>query len=72
MRKRPRPSNLPPIWYRCEDMCRLFDVSDRTVYRWCAIGKLPKPVKRGRRWSRWLKTEIDAVLAEMGVKGGAA
>lgn len=56
-------------WYRLEDMMRLFDVSARTVWTWTAAGKLPQPRRKGRRWTRWPKDEIDALLVRWGKAG---
>jgi predicted DNA-binding transcriptional regulator AlpA len=56
-------------WYRLDDMCRLFDVGERCIWTWVANGRLPKPRRVGRRWSRWPRAEIDTLLAKWGKAG---
>lgn len=40
-----------------------------TCYRWMRIGKFPRPIKMGeegpRSMSFWLKSEIDAFIAQL-------
>lgn len=62
--KRPKPTPNLAFFYSIADLMALFSVTDRTVWKWCASGRLPKPVRMGRKWSRWPKTQIDALLAE--------
>ena len=52
-------------WYDITDMMRLFDVCDRTIWKWVAQGKLPEPKRRGPKWSRWPRVIIDALIDEM-------
>ena len=33
-----------------------------SVYRWIADGLLPRPIKIGRRASRWIEAEVDAAI----------
>jgi predicted DNA-binding transcriptional regulator AlpA len=51
-------------WYRMADMTALFDVCERQIYRWVGEGKLPRPVKRGRKWSRWPRKIVDELLQQ--------
>src|SRR5262249_18917043 len=69
-RKRPEPSALPSPWYTISDMMRLFSCSDKTVWKWTATGQLPAPVRKGRRWTRWPRETVDALLARMIAGGG--
>lgn len=57
------PSSL---WYRVAGLAALLDIHERTVWQWCASGLLPRPRRVGTRWSRWLKTEVDALLETWG------
>ncbi len=61
-------SNPDSPWLRLGDMCQLFDVNPRTIWKWTAEGKLPRPYQNGRRWTRWMKTEVDAALKSL--RGG--
>ncbi len=63
-----RPDDGGP-WYRVEDMVRLFDVTERCIWTWVSQGRLPQPRRIGRRWTRWPKEEIDALLRGWGRAG---
>ena len=56
-------------WYTIGDMMRLFDVTDKTIWKWTAAGKLPEPRRHGRRWTRWVKSEVDELLVKWGRAG---
>ncbi len=64
----------PGPWYRVAYLARIFDLGERAVWQWVADGRLPSPRRMGRRWTRWPKDEIDALLAKWRgePKGGAA
>jgi len=72
MSKKPQPATPGSPWYRIADMTRLLDVSERTIWTWCSQGKLPPPVRRGPRWTRWSKDAVDAHLAGMTAAAVAA
>ncbi len=67
-RLKPSPGESP--FYRTADLMRLFDVTDRTIQKWTAMGRIPEPIRKGRGWVRWPRTQIDALLAEW-QEGGA-
>ena len=56
-----KPNGQGP-WYGIRDMVRLFDVSDRCIRKWEAAGRIPRAVRRGRRWTRWPKATVDEFL----------
>lgn len=64
--KKPAKPETEGPWYRLADMCRLFDVGARCIHTWVSQGKLPQPRRKGRRWSRWCRAEIDALLQKWG------
>ena len=53
----------------CKEVGLLFGGSrplhQSTVWRWAKSGKLPRPVKLSGGTTRWLRSEIEAVLARM-------
>jgi len=63
-KKQLQPSQGESPWYRKSDLMRLLQVSDRTIEKWTAMGRIPEPVRKGRGWVRWPKTQIDALIAE--------
>lgn len=46
-----------------QEVARRLDLSERTVWRLCSAGKLPKPVSIGSRSKRWRVEEIAAWVA---------
>jgi len=43
-----------------EDLAKRYGVSDRTITRWANQGKLPEPLRIGRRYLRWRPCDIEA------------
>jgi excisionase family DNA binding protein len=54
-----------------EGVAELFGISTRTVQAWIKSGKLPRPVKVGRRLL-WNEDEILSLLDAAAGKGGDA
>lgn len=52
------------VYVTTEEICALFHVSRRTVYRWKAAGKL-HPVKAGQR-NLFIRKEVEAMAKEAG------
>lgn len=57
-----RPARPGCNLYTVADVARILDVTERTVWKWTAEGRLPEPIKMGERWTRWRKEEIDGLL----------
>lgn len=53
-------------YYTVEEMADLFGIAEKTVYEWSHLGKLPKPIRKGHRWSRWPKAAVDEILRQDG------
>jgi len=47
---------------KVEQVAAIVNAGTRTVWRWAALGILPKPVSLGRS-KRWLRREVEAWLA---------
>lgn len=43
------------------DVADLFEITTRTVSRWIAEGRIPRPMKLGRR-PRWRRSTIERLL----------
>lgn len=72
-KKGPQPTpGLVSPWYSKADVALLFAVSVRTIETWMTTGRLPAPIKRGRRWTMWPRAVIDALIADWSKEGGAA
>lgn len=56
-------------FYTKAEMAKIFEVSVRTIETWTATGRLPSPRKVGRKWTAWVKAEIDALLVDWGKAG---
>ncbi len=48
-----------------QHLSSIYCVSRRTIWRWVAQGKLPRPVAVTRRTRRWIADEIHAHLEEL-------
>lgn len=44
------------------DIRAIYGLSEAAVWRWTKEGRFPKPVRIGTRWTRWLKSEVEAFI----------
>lgn len=49
-------------FYRVKDMVRRLQIGESTVWRWAREGKLPEPIRLGRRVTVWRKKDVEAFL----------
>lgn len=49
-------------WLTAKQVAGILDISERTVYRWLANGKLPQPVRYSPRTVRWRSGDIEHFL----------
>jgi excisionase family DNA binding protein len=61
----------PLAHYTVEDLERVFHVKRPTITRWIAEGKLPRPIRPGRRLL-FPSGEVDAYLARLSSVVGVA
>ncbi len=47
------------------EVARRLSISERTVWRWTALGLLPLPVHPHARSTRWLAADIERYLKEL-------
>ena len=45
-----------------KDLCKLLQVSWRTLMRWQATGQIPQPIKVAGRTHRWRREAIEQFL----------
>jgi len=50
---------------RVRQIASRLDVSESTIWRWVALGKLPKPKKLSKRVTVWDAAEVDAAIEKM-------
>jgi len=43
-----------------KEVAELLTVSERTVWAWTCTGDLPKPLRKGSRWVRWRRKDLEA------------
>jgi prophage regulatory protein len=57
---------LPPTDQLLTVHClmKLLKVSERTIWRYVAEGKLPPPIRLTSRCTRWRKSDVDQALAK--------
>ena len=53
---------VPKDLWTVRDVARCLSVSERTVWRWAALGRLPAPVRLQRRSTRWRVADIRRYL----------
>ena len=46
-------------FYSDKDLAKRWNVSRVSVWRWCDLGKLAKPVKIGPNTSRWTREAVE-------------
>lgn len=47
------------------DVARRLNIGTRTVWRYCATGDLPAPIRLGKRVVRWKAADIERFVEEM-------
>ncbi|MHC2466708.1 putative DNA-binding transcriptional regulator AlpA [Bradyrhizobium embrapense] len=71
----PCAASPPPDLLDLPAVCRFFGGNEplhpATIYRGCAAGRYPPPIKVGPNTSRWLLSECKAALAAL-IAGRAA
>jgi predicted DNA-binding transcriptional regulator AlpA len=53
------------------DVARRLSISERTVWRWTALGLLPPPVHPHTRSTRWRAADIERYLEQLSVHRGS-
>lgn len=56
---------LLPDLLTVRDVARRLSISERTVWRWTALGILPPPVHPHARSTRWRAADIERYLEEL-------
>jgi predicted DNA-binding transcriptional regulator AlpA len=52
------------------DVARRLSISERTVWRWTALGLLPPPVHPHSRSTRWRAADIERYVEELSADSG--
>jgi predicted DNA-binding transcriptional regulator AlpA len=56
---------MMPDLLTVRDVARRLSISERTVWRWTALGILPQPVHPHTRSTRWRAADIERYLEEL-------
>jgi predicted DNA-binding transcriptional regulator AlpA len=51
-----------PVLINAEELARIMDISERTLWRLLSGGKVPQPVRIGRN-TRWRLAEVEEWIA---------
>lgn len=51
-------------FYRVKDLAKRLGIGRSTAWRWAREGKLPEPVRLGRRVTVWRKEDVEAFLGQ--------
>jgi predicted DNA-binding transcriptional regulator AlpA len=51
-----------------QDVADLLQIHRNSVWRLLKINAIPKPIRVGQRSTRWLKTDIEAYIANQATK----
>ncbi len=51
-----------PVLINAEELARIMDISERTLWRLLSGGKVPQPVRSGRN-TRWRLAEVEEWIA---------
>ncbi len=57
--------HLPDLLLSVNEVAELLSVSPRSVWRFAAAGKLPRPLRVGGRSARWRASEIQRFLDQL-------
>ena len=72
MTKESRVSEMPfPHVLRAKQAAAYLGIHEKTVWQWAREGRLPQPIRQGRRCSVWKVEDLDAYLARC-ANGGEA
>lgn len=55
-------TDLKPVLINAEELARIMDISERTLWRLLSGGKVPQPVRVGRN-TRWRLAEVEEWIA---------
>jgi len=60
---------MEKVFLRANDVAYVLGVSRATVWKWVKEGKLPQPIKIGRRIRVWRMADIKAAAEQMAAQG---
>lgn len=58
-----------PALVLLKELCQMLRITDRTCRTWLAAGRLPPPLRLGRRKLAWRREVIDQFLLELEEQG---
>jgi predicted DNA-binding transcriptional regulator AlpA len=64
------PRAMIPDLLTVHDVARRLSISERTVWRWTALGLLPPPVHPHARSTRWRAADIERYLEALSAHTG--
>lgn len=56
------PTVRNAYWMTADEVAIALDCSPRSIWKWADTGLIPAPVKRGNKWTRWRRQEIEAYV----------
>lgn len=58
-------AQLPDLLLTVKDVAEIFSVTTRTIWRWSATNKIPRPVAPSSNVVRWRASEIQAHIDQL-------
>lgn len=54
-----KPENSEVEYLSVADITKNFGFASTTIWRWTKENRFPQPLRIGKRWTRWRKSDVE-------------